>query len=65
MQPDRPGGLVYVIWVVVAVVATLFLDMLLRERLGKEARYQQARNGVMYVLLAMAAAYAAFVVTMA
>jgi hypothetical protein len=64
MQANQPGGMVYVLWVVVALLATFFLNMLLRGRLAKELRYQQARNGVVYVMLASAAVYAAYVVTM-
>jgi hypothetical protein len=64
MQANQPGGMVYVLWIAVALLATFFLNMLLRGRPGKQWRYQQARNGVIYVMLATAAVYAAFVVTM-
>jgi threonine/homoserine/homoserine lactone efflux protein len=60
----RTGEGVYALWVVVAVVATLFLSALLRARMRKDVRYQQARNGVVYVLLTAAAVYAAYRATM-
>jgi phage-related holin len=62
MQTNGTGEWVYVLWVAVALLATLFLKALLRARVAKEVRYQQARNGVVYVLLATAAVYAAYLV---
>ena len=60
MQTVRTGEWVYALWVAVALVATLFLNALLRARMREDVRYQQARNGVVYVLLTSAAVYAAY-----
>jgi hypothetical protein len=63
MQVNRTGGWIYVLWVAVALLATLFLNQLLRARVDKQLRYQQLRNGIVYVLLGILAVYAAYVAT--